>query len=475
MQISYAALFLLSSTAVAIPSWSRLRTRAPNGSPVVSLQNGSYYGLHNSNYNQDFFLGIPFAQPPLENLRFANPKPLERTWYGALPATEYAFECIGYGGDQIGYQQSEDCLYLNLVRPAGYENATLPVAVWIHGGGFFEGGTPDRRYNLTFIVENSVKIGKPIMAASIAYRLGPFGFLNGNEINSTGLANIGLKDQRLALHWIQENIASFGGDAFQVTIWGESAGAESVGFHLVAYNGRDDKLFRGAIMESGSSISSGGLRGSDFYQPRYDSLVKTTGCSNDSDSLDCLRKVPFTVLNNALNTTEFNSGWKPTIDGDIIAKHTSIQIADGEFVHVPIIIGANTDEGTAFAPKGVNTSAELRSTMELTTAGNYPELIDELMDIYTRDDPEYSIPSSESLGGNVTLLDPYGAYYRHAAAYYGDYVFIASRRRTCQTWAAADLRAYCYRFNVIPSGSDWPYQATHFTEVAFVFNNVDGT
>jgi carboxylesterase type B len=84
------------------------------------------------------------------------------------------------------------------------------------GGGFFDGGTPDLRYNLSFIVQNSIKIGKPIMAASIAYRLGPFGFLNGNDVARAGVTNLGLKDQRLALHWIQENIAGFGGT------WNES-------------------------------------------------------------------------------------------------------------------------------------------------------------------------------------------------------------------------------------------------------------
>lgn len=91
------------------------------------------------------------------------------------------------------------------------------IGSFYSGGGFFEGGTPDRRYNLSFIVQNSVDIGKPIIGVSIAYRLGPLGFLNGNEVNGTGLANIGLKDQRLALHWVQENIAAFGGEFFDVS------------------------------------------------------------------------------------------------------------------------------------------------------------------------------------------------------------------------------------------------------------------
>ena len=95
----------------------------------------------------------------------------------------------------------------------------MPVGVWIHGGGLYQGGTRDERYNLSFIVQNSVEIGKPIVAASIAYRLGPWGFLNSQEVSGSGNTNIGLRDQRLALHWINENIGAFGGDKDKVTIW----------------------------------------------------------------------------------------------------------------------------------------------------------------------------------------------------------------------------------------------------------------
>ncbi|KAG9657003.1 alpha/beta-hydrolase, partial [Aureobasidium melanogenum] len=472
MHSSWSLLSLVVSAASAAPSLLR---RAPANAPTVNLKNGSYYGVHNSQYNQDFFLGITFAQPPLEQLRFANPETLNSTWAGALPATNYAFECVGYGGDQIGYQQSEDCLYLNVVRPSGYENTSLPMVVWIHGGGFYMGGAVDRRYNLTFLVENSVKIGKPIMAASVAYRLGPFGFLNGDEVAGAGQTNIGLKDQRKALQWLQENGAAFGADTSKVTIMGESAGAASVGFHLTAFNGRDDKLFRAAIMESGNAISYNALNGSDTYQPIYSALTKAAGCGNTTNTLDCLRALPFTVLNNILNTTDFSSGWNPALDGDFIARYGSEQLADGSFVHVPIINGANSDEGVSFSPLGINSTADLEVYLNTTSSEQYaltPDLVQELLSVYTSGQPDYLIPSTEELGQNVTNLGPqFGPYYRASAAYFGDEVFIANRRKTCETWAANNVSAYSYRFNAIPTGSEF---VAHFQEVAFVFNNLNG-
>jgi carboxylesterase type B len=113
--------------------------------------------------------------------------------------------------DQTFYEASEDCLYLNVVRPSGYDHEKLPVAFWIHGGTFLNGGGADQRYNLSFIVEQSVAIGKPIIGVSINYRLSVWGFTSSNDFAKEGLLNIGLRDQRLAMHWVQENIKAFGG------------------------------------------------------------------------------------------------------------------------------------------------------------------------------------------------------------------------------------------------------------------------
>lgn len=157
---------------------------------------------------------------------------------GTQAAKAYPPHCVGYGGDDIGYEVSEDCLYLNVVRPAGIDTtAKLPVALWIHGGGLYMGGSADKRYNLSFIVQNSVELGTPVIGVSINYRLSAYGFLMGSEALDAGIANNGFRDQRQALRWVNENIAAFGGDSAKVTIFGESSGAESVSAQVLAYNG----------------------------------------------------------------------------------------------------------------------------------------------------------------------------------------------------------------------------------------------
>jgi carboxylesterase type B len=124
----------------------------------------------------------------------------------------YCVQCYGYSSDQWNYAVSEDCLYINVIRPSGHEGQKMPVAFWIHGGGFAAGGGVDQRYNASFMVQNSVNIGKPIIVVNFNYRLSAWGFLSSNEIAGVGQTNLGLRDQRLALQWTQENIAAFGGE-----------------------------------------------------------------------------------------------------------------------------------------------------------------------------------------------------------------------------------------------------------------------
>ncbi|KAL2854322.1 Alpha/Beta hydrolase protein [Aspergillus pseudoustus] len=450
--MKFLSALLTLSTGVSATSTAQSYT----GSPKAHVKNGTYEGIYSAEYNQDFFLGVPFAQPPVDNLRFRLPESLNSTWKGYRDAKDYSLLC------------SENCLYLNIVRPAGYEeHVKLPVGFWIHGGGFSNGGGGDQRYNLSFIVEQSVKIGKPIIGVSINYRLSLWGFLHSNEVVGEGITNLGLRDQRLALQWVQENIAAFGGDPKKVTIWGESAGAASVGFQLTAYGGRDDKLFRAAILQSGNPIYYGPENGTQRSQPGFEAIVSAVGCYDAWDRIQCLREVPFFTLNATMNGSVETGSFGPTIDGDFVRTYRSQQLRRGQFVKVPIIIGANSDEGASMSPTGINTTEDFRAILSSFLPSSFQDAI---LEAYPDD---LSVNVVASLGDLRPAL-PYGAQFRRSASFWGDYYFIASRRETAETWASHGISAYSYRFNAIPAGVPPEVGVGHYKEIGFMFNNLEG-
>lgn len=224
--------------------------------PLVSLRNGTYAGLSLPQYEQEVFLGIPYAQDTGGENRFRIPQSLTETWDGVRDAKAYSPACPDEdSSDDSISGMGEYCLSINVVRPAGVEEgAKLPVMVWIHGGSYQVGTTALPYYNLTYIVQKSAEIGMPIIGASINYRKGAWGNMYSIEIQvghfhpsrsparhalrlttnqGSGNTNLALRDMRKALEWIQENIESFGGNSSSVTIWGESSGS----FAIVRYAG----------------------------------------------------------------------------------------------------------------------------------------------------------------------------------------------------------------------------------------------
>jgi carboxylesterase type B len=415
-------------------------------------------------------------------------------------ATELSIHCHGYGNDQVGYKQSEDCLYLNVIRPANLKaTANIPVAVWIHGGGLFQGGASDMRYNLSFIVEQSVALGKPIIGVSFNYRLAALGFLIGEEVLKEGATNLGFRDQRLALHWIQENIKAFGGDPDKVTLFGESSGAESIAAQVFAYNGRDDGLFRGVIGQSGFGAPlyryRSGYNGTDAMQDTYDRFVgKVSSCSDlvgSNKSLPCLRQAPFDEINSAIWAIRTGLDWAPVMDGDFIADYTTNQLKNGNFVKVPLLIGANTDEGTSFGRSrtsdggNVNTDEDMIDAIgnmippeaEGTTGQTVDELTDKVMELYPNDQ-RVGIPSLESwpyiIKPNDSYAEAHGAQFRRSCALFGDLIIHYQRRRANKFWAKNGIPNYAYRFNIKPNGQPEYAGVTHFQEVAFVMHNING-
>ena len=189
-------------------------TESTTSAPTLQTCNGTYTGIYSLKHDQDFFLGVPYAQPPLDDLRWRPPHSINTSFAGTRDASAYSPNCVGLGSDSWAYPLSEDCLYLNIVRPHrpnGYigrvddnsPDGLLPIAVWIHGGGFYMGGSRDTRFNMSQIVENGQKADTPFIAISLNYRLNGWGFLYSNEVRGEGGTNLGLRDQRLALHWVR--------------------------------------------------------------------------------------------------------------------------------------------------------------------------------------------------------------------------------------------------------------------------------
>lgn len=170
---SYQKWAVLATLSVVIPvSFAREGT---DKFPTVDVLNGTYHGVHSQHYDQDVFLGVPYTQQPVDDVLLQIPHSLNTSWTKPRNATEYSPSCLGYGQSEGA---SESCLTLNVVRPGGTKlEDKLPVAVWLYGGGFTSGSSTDQRYNLSFIVEQSVKMGTPMIAISLNHRLHCWGLM----------------------------------------------------------------------------------------------------------------------------------------------------------------------------------------------------------------------------------------------------------------------------------------------------------
>ncbi|KAJ5617113.1 hypothetical protein N7537_002227 [Penicillium hordei] len=425
-------------------------TARQQATPTAIVKNGTYAGRYNAEYDQDFFLGIPYAQPPVGDLRFHNPVSLNTSWDGSADATIFASACYNFGPPQFPeIPYSEDCLNLNVVRPSGVKPGDkLPVGVWIHGGGHTTGSNQDPNYNMTFLVQQSVTAGKPFIGVNIQYRLQLFGFMFGSAIVDSGVGNLGYKDQHLALRWIHENIAAFGGDPSKVTIWGESAGAESTGAQLIAYGSQNQGLFRGAMLESGGPINP--------Y--RY-----------NIDTLACLWSVPVESLFAVFNSSVAASipSWGMEIDGDFIRENAREALVAGRFIKVPVLHGQNHDEATIFAITGVNTDEDFYAQVRRRTSDNatmrgiaalYPDI------------PAIGIPSTLKGRPSAAL----GFQYKPISAFITDLMWHAPRRLTSQILAQYNVPNWNYLFNVRSNGMPLSAGSAHFTEVSFMFYNILG-
>jgi len=310
---------------------------------LIKTADGLVNGVSTATTRQ--FLGIPFAQPPVGALRWQAPQP-PTPWSSTLDADKASAECPQITPVVNVLTGNEDCLYLNVFVPKAVPATPRPVMVWIYGGGFTVGSSTDDSPANFAANDNTVTV-------SFNYRLGPLGFLalpalaQQDPHHSTG--DLGLLDQQAALRWVQANIAAFGGDPHNVTIFGESAGGISVCAQLLSP--RSAGLFQKGITESGPcTLPSMAL---DAAETQGAALASKLGCTSGPDLLDCMRSKPAPQVALAMPPDPsflFGSGatWDPVSDGVTLPTDPGAALDSGHFHHVPMIVGANRDEGRLF-------------------------------------------------------------------------------------------------------------------------------
>eukprot|EP00937_MAST-01D_sp_MAST-1D-sp2_P004850 g4850.t1 len=311
--------------------------------PTVNVPGlGSVQGAASANESDVFvFMGIPYAKPPVGDLRWRAPQPhgawgsepLNGTWFGA--------RCMQKAPSSSAIPEtamSEACLFLNVAVPRGATPASaLPVMFWIHGGGYQTGESND--YALDALVARS---NHSVVVVTINYRLNVFGFLGGRALAARGGAaeghgNWGIQDQRMAMEWVRAHVGAFGGDADRVTIFGESAGGNSVMNHLA--QPASFGLYGSAVIESGA-YSSGAVT-ADQAETGYAAFLKAAGCIDTA----CLEALDAAAVAKAGAAVAVVAGFQPTVDGVSLVKAPRDLIDLGHYnSKARVLIGSNRDE-----------------------------------------------------------------------------------------------------------------------------------
>ncbi|KAF4617357.1 hypothetical protein D9613_005829 [Agrocybe pediades] len=344
---------------------------APTLGPTIKLDSGTFVG--ESSGLTDAYLGINFAKPPVGDLRFRLPQlipPYKGTYiatrFGPMcpqQAMDFPFPLPGRLGEYVKYilniiyalahpdiLESEDCLNINVIKPAtASETSKLPVLAfaytatdWLRSG-FTEA---DSRVVIQIVGKGKafvLALASFTAAVYLSFRVNDFGFLASKEVKEAGVGNLGLHDQREALRWIKKYIAQFGGDPNKVTIWGGSAGAVSASLQMLTNGGNTEGLSRAAFMESGAPLPVGDITHGQEY---YDFIVARTGCSKAADTLECLRKVPYASLKDAINRTPslfsfkaLNLAWMPRTDGVFLTENPQILLQKNIVANIPYATG----------------------------------------------------------------------------------------------------------------------------------------
>jgi para-nitrobenzyl esterase len=425
------------------------------GTPAEPIRQGTTIALADGTIEGETagatrrFLGIPFAAPPVGELRWRPPQP-PVPWSGTRATTAFSSACPQRPSTLGTPSENEDCLYLNVWTPEPAPAAPLPVMVWFHGGGNEFGSTGDViPLGLGGLIFDGQLLTerRDVVVVTTNYRLGKFGFfahpaLASEDPDAPFAGNQGLLDQRAALAWVESNIAAFGGDPGNVTIFGESAGSADVCFHVVSPGSRG--LFDRAISESGGCTTrqDSAVEGAALAQQ----IANGVGCGDATDQLACLRAAPVGALLDSGVTVG------PVVDGGFLPDQPRALLAAGDFADVPYILGSNADEGTIFflGIPPVTSDAEYLAALR----ERYGERAEEIARVY---------PAS-------AFATPQDALERVL----GDGGLVCGTYDSARRVAAAGGRVWLYNFArwvQIPELQPLDLRALHGAEIAYVFGS----
>jgi para-nitrobenzyl esterase len=377
-----AAALALSGCALSPGKVGYLIRSAQAAPLVVHTGSGDVRGV--ATPRGQAFLGIPFAAPPVGPLRFRPPEP-PAPWTGARDATRAGAICIQDAVPGSG-RQSEDCLTLNVYAPRDADPIrSRPVMVWLYGGGF--GGGDNVEYDPSRLAES-----RGVVVVAPNYRLGAFGFLAHPALRGEGEGAYALLDQQAALRWVRANIAGFGGDPDNITLFGQSAGGWSVCYQLAAPGARG--LFQRAIIQSGACVSPHSEISLASAEAGGRTMARSLHCNGD-EAGDCLRRLPARTLLKARPDRRGLLGlnsWSAAYGGDVLPVEPRVAFAAGDFAVTPVIDGTTRDEGRLFLYTN-------RLLGKLFTQGSYEKILTES---FEGDTPavlaEYGGEAKRSLG-----------------------------------------------------------------------------
>ncbi|WP_130618695.1 carboxylesterase/lipase family protein [Dyella amyloliquefaciens] len=384
----YSYRFLLALALVLPVPWAA----AADAGPIVRIDTGSVSGVPNAQAGLDEFKGIPYAAPPVDTLRWKPPQPAA-AWKGVRTADRFGPRCMQRPiySDQVFHSDGmgEDCLYLNVWKPAHAGNGKLPVLVYFYGGGFITGDSSEARYDGASLAQRG------IVTVTVNYRLDVFGFLAlpalAAESPAHATGNYGLLDQVAALRWVQHNIAAFGGDPQQVTIAGESAGSMSVSALMASPLSKG--LMQRAIGESGAVFGQ--------RQPASRASAEQQGAAYmqhvGAHSLADLRAMKADVLLKACGD-EGVTKFGPSIDGDLLPRTPAAIYEAGAQAHIPLLAGSNSQEQDWHALLGDKppTPANYRAAVQREFGAN----AEEVLRLYPGGDEAEVRASGTALGGD---------------------------------------------------------------------------